>query len=126
MVHSEVYMNQYVASIAPFSTTACPDCSQNIQITAVFACVVNVWAKLPDEADFSSIVALRVVKSSQVKQPLINKDDIRTFNRNNEEKTIQCGGVIELNKLKQTSITKQCLIAWCKDSAAPIRKMNVN
>ena len=32
MVHSEVYLNKYVVSIAPFSTpgTACPDCSQNI------------------------------------------------------------------------------------------------
>ena len=27
MVHSEVYMNKHVVSIAPFSTTACPDCS---------------------------------------------------------------------------------------------------
>jgi len=38
MVHSEVYLNKYVVSIAPFSTPACPDCSQNIQKTAVFAC----------------------------------------------------------------------------------------
>jgi len=30
MVHSEVYLNNYVISIAPFSTPACPDCSQNI------------------------------------------------------------------------------------------------
>ena len=30
MVHSEVYLNKYVVSIAPFSTPACPDCSQNI------------------------------------------------------------------------------------------------
>jgi len=30
MVHSEVYLNKYVVSIAPFSTSACPDCSQNI------------------------------------------------------------------------------------------------
>ena len=29
MVHSEVYLNKYVVSIAPFSTPACPDCSQN-------------------------------------------------------------------------------------------------
>jgi len=31
-VHSEVYLNKYVVSIAPFSrpTPACPDCSQNI------------------------------------------------------------------------------------------------
>jgi len=36
MVHSEVYLNKYVVSIAPFSTSACPDCSQNIQKTAVF------------------------------------------------------------------------------------------
>ena len=33
MVHSEVYLNKYVANIAPFSTTACPDCSQNITKT---------------------------------------------------------------------------------------------
>jgi len=30
MVHSEVYLNKYVVSITPFSTPACPDCSQNI------------------------------------------------------------------------------------------------
>jgi len=30
MVHPEVYLNKYVVSIAPFSTPACPDCSQNI------------------------------------------------------------------------------------------------
>jgi len=30
MVHSEVYLNKYVVSIAPFSTPACHDCSQNI------------------------------------------------------------------------------------------------
>ena len=36
MVHSEVYLNKYVVSIAPFSTPACPDCSQNIQKTALF------------------------------------------------------------------------------------------
>jgi len=30
MVHSEVYLDKYVVSIAPFSTPACPDCSQNI------------------------------------------------------------------------------------------------
>ena len=30
MVHSEVYLNKYVVSIAPFSTPACPDCSQSI------------------------------------------------------------------------------------------------
>jgi len=29
MVHSEVYLNKYVVSIAPFSTLTCPDCSQN-------------------------------------------------------------------------------------------------
>jgi len=28
MVHSEVYLNKYVVSTAPFSTPACPDCSQ--------------------------------------------------------------------------------------------------
>jgi len=30
MVHSEVYLNKYVVSIAPFITPACPECSQNI------------------------------------------------------------------------------------------------
>ena len=30
MVHSEVYLNKYVVSIAPSSTPACRDCSQNI------------------------------------------------------------------------------------------------
>ena len=30
MVHSEVYLNKHVVSIAPFSTPACSDCSQNI------------------------------------------------------------------------------------------------
>jgi len=29
VVHSEVYLTKYVVSIAPFSTSACPDCSQN-------------------------------------------------------------------------------------------------
>jgi len=29
MVQSEVYLNKYVVSIAPFSTLTCPDCSQN-------------------------------------------------------------------------------------------------
>jgi len=33
MVHSEVYLNKYVVSIAPFSTPACRDCSQNITYT---------------------------------------------------------------------------------------------
>jgi len=33
MVHSEVYLNKCVVSIAPFSTSACPDCSQNITYT---------------------------------------------------------------------------------------------
>jgi len=33
MVHSEVYLNKCVVSIAPFSTTACSDCSQNITLT---------------------------------------------------------------------------------------------
>jgi len=30
MVHSEVYLDKYVVSIAPFSTPACPGYSQNI------------------------------------------------------------------------------------------------
>jgi len=34
MLRSEVYLNKYVVSIAPFSTPACPDCSQSIQKTA--------------------------------------------------------------------------------------------
>jgi len=38
MVHSEVYLNKYVVSIAPFFTYACPECSQNIQKNALFAC----------------------------------------------------------------------------------------
>ena len=33
MVHSGVYLNKYVVSIAPFSTTVCPDCSQNNNMT---------------------------------------------------------------------------------------------
>jgi len=36
MVHSEVYLNKYVVGIAQFSTSACPDCSQNVQKTALF------------------------------------------------------------------------------------------
>jgi len=35
-VHSEVYLNKYVVSIAPFSTPTCFDCSENIQKTAAF------------------------------------------------------------------------------------------
>ena len=31
MVHSEVYLNKYVVSIAPFSTSACPDYNINIE-----------------------------------------------------------------------------------------------
>ena len=38
MVHSEVYLNKYVVSIAPFSTPVCPDYSQKIQKTALFEC----------------------------------------------------------------------------------------
>ena len=37
MVHSKVYLNKYVVSIAPFSTPACPDCSQNCSFSHVFA-----------------------------------------------------------------------------------------
>jgi len=47
MVHSEVYLNKYVVSIAPFSTPACPDCSQDIQKTALF-CMFSLF-------NFSSI-----------------------------------------------------------------------
>ena len=32
IVQSEVYLNKYVISIAPFSTPACPDCSRNINL----------------------------------------------------------------------------------------------
>ena len=42
VVHSEVYLNKYVVSIAPFSTAACPDCSQNIQKTGVF-CMFSLF-----------------------------------------------------------------------------------
>ena len=41
MMHAEIYLNKYVVSIAPFSTPACPNCSQNIAQTlkiALFAC----------------------------------------------------------------------------------------
>ena len=41
LVHSEVYRNKYVVSVAPFSTPACPDCSQNItqhRKQLLFAC----------------------------------------------------------------------------------------
>ena len=34
MVHSGVYQNKYVVSVEPFSTPACPDCSQNITLSA--------------------------------------------------------------------------------------------
>ena len=37
-VHFGVYLNKYTVSVAPFSTPACPDCSQNIYKTAFFAC----------------------------------------------------------------------------------------
>jgi len=33
MVHSEVYVNKYAVSVAPFSISACPDYSQNITYT---------------------------------------------------------------------------------------------
>jgi len=46
MVHSEVYVNN-VVSTAPFSTPACPDCSQNIQKTAL-SCMFSL-------SNFSSI-----------------------------------------------------------------------
>jgi len=42
-----VYLNKYVVSIAPFSTPACPNCSQNIQKTALF-CMISLF-------NFSSI-----------------------------------------------------------------------
>jgi len=47
MVHSEVYLNKYVVSIAPFSTPACPDCSQGIPKIAVI-CMFSLF-------NFSSI-----------------------------------------------------------------------
>ena len=48
MVHSEVhvYLNKYVVSIAPFSTPACPDWSQNIKLTektALFCMFFAFW-----------------------------------------------------------------------------------
>jgi len=42
MVHSEVYLSKYVVSIAPFSTPACPDYSQNVKKTAVF-CMFSLF-----------------------------------------------------------------------------------
>jgi len=42
MVHSEVYLNEYVVSIAPFSTPASPDCSQDILKTALF-CMFSLF-----------------------------------------------------------------------------------
>ena len=40
VVHSEVYLNKYVVSIAPFSTPACSGCSQNnlFRKLVFFAC----------------------------------------------------------------------------------------
>ena len=45
MVHSEVYLNKYVVSIAPFSTPVCPDCSQNITKTwkTVLFCMFSLF-----------------------------------------------------------------------------------
>jgi len=49
MVHFEVYLNKYVVSIAPFSTPACPDCSQNITYThKLLFCIFSLF-------NFSSI-----------------------------------------------------------------------
>jgi len=49
MVHFEVYLNKYVVSIAPFSTPACPDCSQNITYTQkLLFCIFSLF-------NFSSI-----------------------------------------------------------------------
>jgi len=42
MAHFEVYLNKYVVSISSFSAPACPDCSQNIQKTALF-CMFSLF-----------------------------------------------------------------------------------
>jgi len=41
-VHFGVYLNKYTVSVAPFSTPACPDCSQNIYKTAFF-CMFSLF-----------------------------------------------------------------------------------
>jgi len=43
MVHSEIYLNKFVVSIAPFSTPACPDFTLTpIQKTALF-CMFSLF-----------------------------------------------------------------------------------
>ena len=44
MVHSEVYLNKYVVSIAAFSTPTCPDCCQNLTYTKKTAPSLHVFA----------------------------------------------------------------------------------
>jgi len=46
MVRSEIYLNKYVVSIAPFSTPACPDCSQNITLTLKNCSFLHVFVFL--------------------------------------------------------------------------------
>jgi len=38
------YLNRYVVSIAPFSTPACPDCSQNIHRNLLFFCMFSLFS----------------------------------------------------------------------------------
>jgi len=45
-VHSGVYLNKYVVSIAPFYTSACLDCSQSIQKTAFFMFSLFVFSSI--------------------------------------------------------------------------------
>ena len=65
MVHSEVYLNKYVVSIAPFSTSACPDCSQNLQKTALF-CMFSLF-------NFSSIFPADPI-CPYVRTPMFTKE----------------------------------------------------
>jgi len=44
MVHFEVYLNKYVVRIAPFSTPACPDCSQKYNLNVENCSLLHVFA----------------------------------------------------------------------------------
>ena len=78
MVHSGVYLNKYVVSIAPFSIPACPDCSQNIQKTAFFACFRFIifrpfsrwvsWPHLSLCADAHGLVCCGCAESSSTRR----------------------------------------------------------
>ena len=46
MVHSEVYLNNYVVSVAPFSTPACSDCYYNIGLNIESCSFLHVFAFL--------------------------------------------------------------------------------